>query len=91
VLRVIVDRGGSADPSAVAAELGFEALDDSELERLVDDAVAANPDAWSKVLAGNDKAGGAITGHIMRATKGKADGKAVAALLAVRKAAATPA
>ena len=58
-----------------------------ELEALVDEAIAANADAWAKVLEGNDKAAGAITGHIMRATKGKADGKAVAELLAARKAA----
>jgi aspartyl-tRNA(Asn)/glutamyl-tRNA(Gln) amidotransferase subunit B len=89
VLRVIADRGGSADPAAVAAELGFEAMDTGELDRLVDEAIAANADAWAKVLDGNDKAAGAITGHIMKATRGKADGKAVAELLAARKAAAT--
>ena len=89
VLRVIAERGGTADPGAVAAELGYEAMGTGELERLVDEAIAANPEAWAKVLAGNDKAGGAITGHIMKATGGKADGKAVAELLAARKAAAT--
>jgi aspartyl-tRNA(Asn)/glutamyl-tRNA(Gln) amidotransferase subunit B len=87
VLEVIAERGGSADPAAVAAELGFEALDTGELEALVEEAIAANPDAWAKVLEGNDKAAGAITGHIMKATRGKADGKAVAAMLAARKAA----
>jgi aspartyl-tRNA(Asn)/glutamyl-tRNA(Gln) amidotransferase subunit B len=74
---------------AVAAELGFEAMASGELEGLVDEAIAANADAWAKVLAGNDKAAGAITGHIMRATKGKADGKAVAALLESRKSSAS--
>jgi len=88
VLRVIAERGGSADPVAVAAELGFEAMDTGELEKIVDEAIAAHPDAWAKVLAGNDKAGGAITGHVMKATKGQADGKAVAEILAARKATA---
>jgi aspartyl-tRNA(Asn)/glutamyl-tRNA(Gln) amidotransferase subunit B len=88
VLEVLAERGGSGDPAAVAAELGFEAMDDDELGRLVDEAIAANADAWAKVLDGNDKAAGAITGHIMKATKGKADGKAVAELLATRKASA---
>ena len=88
VLRVIAERGGSVDPASVAAELGFEAMDTGELEALVDEAIAANAGAWEKVLAGNDKAAGAITGHIMKATKGKADGKAVAEILAARKAAA---
>ena len=73
---------------ALAAELGFEAMASGELEALVDQAIAANADAWAKVLEGNDKAGGAITGFIMKATKGQADGKAVAELLAARKAAA---
>lgn len=88
VLRVIAERGGAADPAAVAAELGFEAMDTGELERLVDEAIAANADAWAKVLAGNAKAAGAITGHVMRATKGKADGKLVAEIIEARKAAA---
>jgi aspartyl-tRNA(Asn)/glutamyl-tRNA(Gln) amidotransferase subunit B len=88
VLEVIAERGGAADPAAVAAELGFEAMDTGELEALVDEAIAANADAWAKVLEGNDKAGGAITGHIMKATKGKADGRAVAEILAARKTAA---
>jgi aspartyl-tRNA(Asn)/glutamyl-tRNA(Gln) amidotransferase subunit B len=86
VLEVIAERGGAADPVVVAAELGFQAMDTGELEALVDEAIAANADAWAKVLEGNEKAAGAITGHIMRATKGKADGKAVAELLAARKA-----
>jgi aspartyl-tRNA(Asn)/glutamyl-tRNA(Gln) amidotransferase subunit B len=88
VLEVIAERGGAADPAAIAAELGFEAMAAGELDALVDEAIAANADAWAKVLEGNDKAGGAITGHIMKATKGKADGKAVAEILAARKAAA---
>ena len=87
VLETIAERGGSADPAAVAAELGFEAMAAGELEALIDEAIAANPDAWAKVLDGNEKAAGAITGHVMRATKGKADGKAVAEILAARKAA----
>jgi aspartyl-tRNA(Asn)/glutamyl-tRNA(Gln) amidotransferase subunit B len=89
VLEVIAERGGSADPAAVAAELGFEAMDTGELEGLVDEAIAANPDAWAKVLDGNEKAAGAITGHVMKATRGKADGRAIAELLAARKVAAS--
>jgi aspartyl-tRNA(Asn)/glutamyl-tRNA(Gln) amidotransferase subunit B len=89
VLEVIAERGGSADPVALAAELGFEAMASGELEALVDEAIAANAAAWAKVLEGNDKAGGAITGFIMKATKGQADGKAVAEILAARKAAAS--
>ena len=89
VLEVVAERGGSADPVALAAELGFEAMASGELEALVDEAIAANAGAWAKVLEGNDKAGGAITGYIMKATKGQADGKAVAEILAARKATAS--
>ena len=88
VLEVIAERGGSGDPAGVAAELGFEAMVGGELDALVDAAIAANPDAWEKVLAGNDKAVGAITGHVMKATKGKADGRAIAEMLDARKLAA---
>jgi aspartyl-tRNA(Asn)/glutamyl-tRNA(Gln) amidotransferase subunit B len=89
LLEVIAERGGTGDPAAIAAELGFEAMGGDELEVVVDEAIAANAGAWEKVLAGNDKAIGAITGHVMKATKGQADGRAVAAVLAARKAAAT--
>ena len=89
VLRVTAERGGTADVAAVAAELGFEAMGTGELARLVDEAIAANAGAWEKVLAGNDKAAGAITGHVMKATRGQADGKAIAELLAARKAEAS--
>ena len=68
---------GELDPAAIAARLGFEAMDTSELETLVDDAIAAKPDAWAKYCAGEEKALGAIVGHIMKASKGQADGKLV--------------
>ena len=73
--------GTGRAPSGIAAERGFEAMDTSELEGLVDDAIAANPDAWQKVLAGESKAQGAIIGHVMKATRGKADGRALNEIL----------
>jgi aspartyl-tRNA(Asn)/glutamyl-tRNA(Gln) amidotransferase subunit B len=75
---------GAKDPGAIAAQLGFEAMDTSELERMVDDAIAAQPDAWAKFCAGEQKALGAIVGHIMKASKGQADGKLVNQLLNAR-------
>ncbi len=36
-------------------------------------------------MGGDDKALGALVGEVMRATKGKADGKAVTAALAARR------
>ena len=49
VLAEIVEHGGG-DAEAIAASKGFEAMDNGELESMVDDAIAAQPDAWSEVL-----------------------------------------
>jgi aspartyl-tRNA(Asn)/glutamyl-tRNA(Gln) amidotransferase subunit B len=62
-------------------------MDTSELESMVDDAIAAQPDAWAKFCAGEGKAMGALVGAVMKASKGQADGKAVTALLEQRRAA----
>jgi aspartyl-tRNA(Asn)/glutamyl-tRNA(Gln) amidotransferase subunit B len=78
---------GATDPVAVAAEHGFEAMDTSALEAVVDEVIAANPDTWAKFAGGEGKAAGFLTGQVMKATNGKADGKAVNALLQERKAA----
>jgi aspartyl-tRNA(Asn)/glutamyl-tRNA(Gln) amidotransferase subunit B len=85
VLAEIVDSGGDADPAAIAAARGFEAMDTGALESAVDAAIAAVPDAWAKFSAGDDKAAGALVGAVMKATKGKADGKAVTAILQRRR------
>ncbi len=87
VLAELVAGGG--DPAAVAERLGFRALGGDELAGAVDAAIAANPDAWDRYLAGDAKVSGFFVGQVMRATRGQADGKAVTALLAQR-AAATP-
>ena len=80
VLADIVAAGGG-DAAAIAAAKGFEAMDSSELEAMVDRAIADNADAWAKYCGGEDKAMGALVGAIMKVSKGKADGKAVTALL----------
>jgi aspartyl-tRNA(Asn)/glutamyl-tRNA(Gln) amidotransferase subunit B len=56
-----------------------------ELEAMVDAAIAADPDAWEKFCAGEGKAMGALVGHVMKASRGQADGKAVTALLQARR------
>ena len=73
------------DPEAIAAALGFEAMDTSELESMVDAAIAEQHDAWEKFCAGEGKAMGALVGAVMKASKGQADGKAVTALLNAKK------
>jgi aspartyl-tRNA(Asn)/glutamyl-tRNA(Gln) amidotransferase subunit B len=88
VMGDIVAAGGDADPAALAAARGFEAMDTSALAGAVDAAIAAQPDAWAKYVAGEEKAVGALVGAIMRTTKGQADGKLVTALLQSRRTAA---
>jgi aspartyl-tRNA(Asn)/glutamyl-tRNA(Gln) amidotransferase subunit B len=85
VLAEMVASGGG-DPARIAATRGFEAVDTSEVEGWVDAAIAADPDAWSKYLAGEKKAAGALVGNVMKASKGKADGKVVTAILESRAA-----
>ena len=85
--RLIDDRGGNVE--AIASEMGFEAMDASELESIVEQAIASQPDAWTKYLAGERKALGAIVGQVMKASKGQADGKLVNEIVARRAAAGT--
>ncbi len=84
VLAEIVASGGG-DAAAIAAAKGFEAMDTSELEAMVEQAIAANADAWAKYCGGEEKAMGALVGAIMKVSKGKADGKAVTALLQAKR------
>ena len=74
-----IDHGG--DPEAIAADLGFEAMDTGELESLVDSLIADNPDEWGRFVEGDKKIQGFFVGQIMKATKGQADGKVVNQLL----------
>ncbi|MDO8362891.1 MAG: Asp-tRNA(Asn)/Glu-tRNA(Gln) amidotransferase subunit GatB [Actinomycetota bacterium] len=84
VLAEIVANGGG-DAAAIASAKGFEAIDTSSLECFVDEAIAADPDAWQKFCNGDGKAMGALVGLVMKASKGKADGKTVTALLNQKK------
>ncbi len=72
---------GGGDPAAIAAAKGFEAMSDDSLVAAVADAVAAHPDEWERYRQGEEKLAGLLTGAVMKATKGQADGKAVAAEL----------
>ena len=84
ILAELVEHGGG-DAAAIAAAKGFEAMDSSDLEAMVDQAIAEQPDAWAKFCAGEGKAMGALVGAVMKASKGQADGKAVSALLNQKK------
>ncbi len=85
VLVDLIALDGIGDPAAIAAERGFEAMDTSVLDAAVDSAIASQPDTWAKYLAGDPKVAGALVGAVMKATHGKADGKAVTAALNARR------
>ena len=84
VLAELVANGGG-DAAAIAARHGFEAIDTSAVEAFVDQAIAADANAWQKYCGGDAKAMGALVGLVMKASKGKADGRAVAASLLQRR------
>ena len=80
VLDTLVNQGG--DPQAIIDEQGLGAMDPGdELAGIVAAALAANADAAQRVREGNAKAIGPIVGHVMRETKGRADGTEVARLV----------
>ncbi len=80
VLDRLVAEGG--DPQAIVDSEGLSSIEDEgELARIVADAVAANEDAAERVRAGNAKAIGPIVGHVMRETKGRADGAEISRLI----------
>jgi aspartyl-tRNA(Asn)/glutamyl-tRNA(Gln) amidotransferase subunit B len=87
VLAEMVAHGGT--PDAIAEAKGFEAMASGALESVVDGIIAAHPDDWAQYVAAEDpkarkKLGGFFTGLIMKATQGKADGRAVNDLLTKR-------
>jgi len=78
--RLVAEGGG--DPLAIVEAEGLAAIDsDAELAGIVAAALAANADAAERVREGNAKAIGPIVGHVMRETKGRADGTEVARLV----------
>jgi aspartyl-tRNA(Asn)/glutamyl-tRNA(Gln) amidotransferase subunit B len=79
VYAELLENGG--DPEAIAAAKGFEALDTGDLQKTVDEIIAAHPDELQRMKDGDQKLMGFFTGKVMAATKGKADGKVVAQML----------
>ena len=84
MLGALIERGGG-DPEAVAKEMGFEALGADTLSAVLDEVIAAHPEEWARFVGGDDKLMGMFTGEVMKATSGKANGKAVAAELRRRR------
>ncbi len=83
--QVLADMlAGGGDPEDLAAARGFKAMDTAELAAEVDAAIAAHPAQWQSFRDGDAKVGGFFVGKVMKATRGKADGAAVTALLRER-------
>ncbi len=81
VLAELFAQGGG-DPAVIAKAKGFEAMSEDSLAATVAQAVADHPDEWGRFCEGDGKLAGFFTGLVMKATKGQANGKAVAAELA---------
>ena len=83
VLAEMLSSGDGA--SEIAARLGYEAMAGGELESLADQLIADHPDDWATFCAGEQKVLGFFVGQAMKRTGGKADGKALSALLMARR------
>ena len=74
VLATGVEERGERSPSTIAEEEGLQQVsDEGELQGIVDQVVADNPDTVQTIRDGNDKAIGALVGQVMKATRGQAD------------------
>jgi aspartyl-tRNA(Asn)/glutamyl-tRNA(Gln) amidotransferase subunit B len=80
VLARLVADGG--DPAEIVEREGLGGMEASEeLEAIVAAAIESDPDAAARVREGNAKAIGPLVGHVMRETKGRADGGEVTRLI----------
>lgn len=74
--------GEGSDVDAVVEAKGLKQMSDTgELEKIIDDVLAANAKNVEEVKAGNAKAMNALVGQAMKATKGKANPAQVNELL----------
>ena len=76
--------GEGDNPEAIASARGFEAMDASALEAAVDAVIAEHAQIFENFKGGDNKAAGPLVGAVMKKTQGKADGKAVTAILRAR-------
>ncbi len=84
VLAELLANGG--DPAKIASRLGYEAMDQAALDSMVDDVIASNPEAWQRYCDGDEKVAQFLLGQVMRSSRGRANGKLVAASFAARRA-----
>jgi aspartyl-tRNA(Asn)/glutamyl-tRNA(Gln) amidotransferase subunit B len=73
---------GEGSPDAIIAAKGLAQISDAgAIEKIVDEALAANPAIVAEVKAGKEKAFNSLVGKVMAASKGKANPAQVNAIL----------
>lgn len=76
---------GAGEVDAIIEARGLRQMSDSgELEKIVDDVLAANPKSVEEFRSGKDKAFNALVGQVMKASKGRANPAQVNELLKAR-------
>jgi aspartyl-tRNA(Asn)/glutamyl-tRNA(Gln) amidotransferase subunit B len=73
------------EPAAIAKTLGYEELATGAIDEVLDAVIAEHPSEWERFLGGDEKVTQFFLGQVMKATKGRANGKVVAEALAARK------
>jgi aspartyl-tRNA(Asn)/glutamyl-tRNA(Gln) amidotransferase subunit B len=72
VFEAMWSEGG--EPDAIIEAKGLKQMSDAgEVERIIDEVLAANPKSVEEFRSGKDKAFNALVGQVMKATKGKAN------------------
>ena len=67
---------------AAIADRGLRQVSDTgQLQRWVDEAIAAQPQAWDDFRAGNERASGRLVGEVMKRSGGQASGPAAIEIL----------
>ncbi len=83
VLEGVMD--GEGRPAEVARARNLEQISDrAALEKVVEEIMAAHPEAVTRYRAGEKKVRGFLVGQAMRATSGRADPKEVNRILSAR-------
>jgi aspartyl-tRNA(Asn)/glutamyl-tRNA(Gln) amidotransferase subunit B len=78
----LLEADPAADPAALVAEHGLSSIgDSSELEGMVDEVIAANPQFVEQFRSGKEGVINALVGQVMKQTRGRADARQVQQLL----------
>ena len=80
VFEVMITEGG--DPAQIVEDKGLKQITNTdEIEKMIDELIAANPEQTKQYQNGNHKVAGWFVGQMMKASKGKANPQMVNDLL----------